>query len=121
MSAKTALMMVAALTTAGLATGVSASPVYTPPSNPELNAEAVSLGGLDLHSEQGARRVLLRIRVAAEDVCGVPEGSVWASPRPNPCVIAAVDRAVARLDNPMVTALHGGRGQSGGQFAAGGR
>ena len=121
MSTKTALMMVAALTAASLAATAGASPVYTPTSNPALNAEAVSLAGLDLHSAQGAKRALLRIRVAAEDVCGIPEGSVWASPRPNPCVIAAVDRAVARLDNPNVTALQGRRGQPAPQFASGGR
>jgi UrcA family protein len=121
MSTKTALMMVAALTTAGFATAVGASPVYTPASNLDLNAETVSLVGLDLHSVQGAKRALRRIHVAAEDVCGVPVGSVWAHAHPNPCVIAAVDRAVARLDNPNVTALHSGRGQPGGQFAAGGR
>jgi UrcA family protein len=119
MSSKTALMMVAALTTAGFATAAYASPVYTPTSNPDLNAEAVSTAGLDLHSERDARRALLRIREAAKDVCGVTDGSIWAQPHPNACVIAAVNRAVAQLDEPMVTALHSGH--SAAQLAAGGR
>lgn len=118
MSTKTTLMMVAALTAAGLATDVGASPVYTPTSNPGLQAETVSLAGLDLRSEQGAKRALLRIRQAA--LCGVPNaGPIWASSRPNTCVIAAVNRAVATLDNPTVTALNAGR--SGAQLAAQGQ
>lgn len=54
-----ATWMVAAPTTAGFATAVSASPVYTP-SNPDLNAETASLSGLDLRSEQCAKLALSR-------------------------------------------------------------
>ena len=105
-------MMVAALTTAGLATAVVASPVYTPTS-PDSQAESVSLTGLDLHSERGAKLALSRIRQAAKDVCGVPVdvGPIWASARPNTCVITVVDRAVAKLDDPMVSALNSGHGR----------
>ena len=117
------MMMVAALTTAGLAADVSASPVFTPTSNPDLNAETVSLTGLDLHSEQNAKLALSRIRQAAKDVCGVPAdaGPIWANDRPNNCVIDAVNRAVAELDDPMVTALNSGHGGRSAQLAAGRR
>ena len=108
MSAKTALTLVAALTTAGFATAVGAAPANTPTSSPDRLAETVSLTGLDLHSERGAKLALKRIRQAAKDVCGVPVdlGPIWASARPNTCVITVVDQAVAQLDAPMVTALN---------------
>ena len=123
MSTKATLMMVAALTTAGLATAVVASPVGTPTSSPDSQAERVSLAGLDLHSERGASLALSRIRQAAKDVCGVPVdiGPIWASARPNTCVITVVDRAVTKLDDPMVSALNSGHGGSGAQLAAGRR
>jgi UrcA family protein len=83
----------------------------------------VSLAGLDLHSERGAKLALSRIRQAAKDVCGVPVdmGPVWASARPNTCVIAVVNRAVVTLDNPVVTALNAGGGRSSAQLANRGR
>ncbi len=122
MSIKATLMIVAALGTAGLATRVSASPVDTRASR-DVQAETVSLTGLDLHSERGAKLALARIRQAAKDVCGVPvdTGPIWANARPNTCVIAVVDRAVAKLDDPMVSALNSGPGGHNAQLAAGRR
>ena len=80
----------------------------------------MSLTGLDLHSEQGARLALSRIRQAAKDVCGVPvdAGPIWADNRPNLCVTAVVNRAVAKLDDPNVTALNSGHGRLAAQLAA---
>lgn len=123
MSTKATLMMVAALTTACLTTAVRASPVDTPAANRDSQSETVSLAGLDLHSERGAKLALSRIRQAAKDVCGVPVdmGPVWASARPNTCVIAVVNRAVVTLDNPVVTALNAGGGRSSAQLANRGR
>lgn len=73
----------------------------------------IALGDLNLDSRADAKTLLRRIRQAAESLCGPVADDLldnrWQYSR---CVIGAVDRAVARLDNPTVTALNGGRGRA---------
>ena len=62
---------------------------------------------LNLDSEQGAVAMLRRIRSAARDVCSQAYGSVFldGGSENRACVESAVERALAALNNPQVTAL----------------
>src|SRR3974390_662909 len=66
----------------------------------------VYLGDLDLNSNTGAERAISRIHRAARDVCG-PDTDLRAFDERREydrCVAQAEERAVAKLDMPMVTA-----------------
>jgi UrcA family protein len=64
----------------------------------------VRLGDLDLKTEAGAQRALLRIKLAARDFCEVPL-EIMRTPAYDRCRRDLVARAVKQLDAPMVTAL----------------
>lgn len=92
---------------------VSALVVVTP--NLIAVAEAqeqieVSLAGIDTSNPQGADHALRRIRHAAEAVCDVRTGAQPVSERlqARTCVNAAVEKAVADLSDPVVTARYRG-------------
>jgi UrcA family protein len=70
---------------------------------------AVSYGDLDLKTEAGAKVLLTRIGKAAKSACGdlvhtplLPREGAYR----RECVAEAVDAAVARIDAPMLAALH---------------
>ena len=69
----------------------------------------VTYGDLDLSTEQGAKTLLTRISKAAKTACGELTHSALL-PRESAyqwqCVTGAVDAAVARIDAPLVAALH---------------
>ena len=71
----------------------------------EVRSERVSFSDLNLDHPSGARALLLRIRGAAQRVCGPDEG-IHADGGFKACVRGAVDRAVTELDNPLVSSLH---------------
>ena len=71
----------------------------------------VSVADLNLSSPAGAKIVLRRIHNAAETICG-DQPDIRLTARfalYQSCVKATVDRTVASLDSPLVTAQNGGQ------------
>ena len=69
----------------------------------------VSFRDLDLNTQSGAAKLYRRIQGAAQRVClyeaaGVRSSRIWQN-----CVLPTVDAAVAKVNNPLLTALHNGR------------
>jgi len=96
------------LTTALAAAAVlgTAATALAAPSEPETASRTVHLGDLNLSGPDGAGIALRRIQVAAASVCGgAPDPRLLDRAAPyRACVHGAVDRAVAFLDRPIVTA-----------------
>jgi UrcA family protein len=93
---------VSALAILGFATGVRAA---SPSDSPSIK---VSLTGVDLGSQDGAKVALQRISRAAQRVCG-EDPTIRTLDLTYPyvtCVNATVDHAVGVLDSPRVTALN---------------
>lgn len=69
----------------------------------------VHVGDLDLSTSEGAKAALSRIHKAAQQICGPDQDLKDLNSRSqfDQCVSQAVDRAVASLDRPMVTAANG--------------
>jgi UrcA family protein len=70
----------------------------------EVNRRTVQTADLDLSSLGGARRLALRIRLAAIDVCGGDNALARISPAFHDCVRDAGARAGANLLAPIATA-----------------
>ncbi len=75
------------------------------------NSYAVTLSNLDLSpaTASAARRTLSRIDEAALAICGAPRGSlreVRRATRKSACWKESVDRAVAQIDNPLLTRVY---------------
>ena len=102
---------VSALAILGFAGGVHAAP--NPSSNPDSHSAKVSLAGVDLGSDEGAKVALQRIRSAARQVCSEdPSTRDLDLTYPYvPCLNATVDHAVGVLDSPRVTALNAAHGK----------
>jgi UrcA family protein len=79
--------------------------------DPDIVSVRVPIADLNLHSGAGAAAALYRIRAAARTICGADSGRLplARAALQSACVKSTVDRAVARLDAPMVTALNAGR------------
>jgi UrcA family protein len=74
---------------------------------PGLSA-TVRFADLNVSSSEGARILYSRIRGAAETLCG-PRWSVWEAHLMwewKECYDQAVDEAVARVNQPMLTDVH---------------
>ena len=110
MSTKLTITSMAAIAALGLASFAQAA-LAGPSSDPNQSSVRVSLAGLDLHSEAGAKIALHRIQSAATDVCGVETDARLIVGWNRSCTTQAVERAVADLGNPIVTALYAGTGQ----------
>jgi UrcA family protein len=99
------------LVAAALVTGFATQAVAGPSQDETTVSKKVSFPELDLSKPQGAKTLLLRIHNAAAYVCasGREVGPVQSiSPSYRRCVRDASTRAVAQVNNPMVTALYGG-------------
>jgi UrcA family protein len=110
MFAKTSFAAVAALAILGAAATTHASPAAEASSDPSAMSVSVSVADLNLSSAAGARIVLQRIHNAAKTICG-DETDVRLTERfalYQSCVKTTVDRTVASLDSPIVTAMNGG-------------
>lgn len=85
---------------------LSAAAIPAHASDTQQISTTVRLGDLDLTSSDGAQAAMSRIHRAAREICGPdPDVREFDSRRLyNQCVDQAVDRAVASLDMPMVTA-----------------
>lgn len=77
-------------------------------SEEEVPTRTVSLAGIDMHSEAGAKIVYQRIENAADRVCRVNTGrrSLREIEPAKACAENAVDVAVKTLNVDEVTALH---------------
>ena len=73
---------------------------------------AVSTAGIDLTTTDGAAKLLQRVRNAAEDGCRLDSNwDRWSSDYDR-CRIATVEAAVAKINAPVVTALHRGEART---------
>ena len=75
---------------------------------PATRSVEVSFRDLDLSSPSGAAKLYRRIQAAARSVCQYEptsprEQSIWQY-----CVRPTVDAAVAKVNNPLLTASHSG-------------
>lgn len=98
---------VSALAILGFAGGVHAA------SRPDLHSAKVSLTGVDLGSDEGAKVALQRIQSAARRLCSEDPGARnldLTHPYVD-CLNATVDHAVGVLGNPRVTALNAAHGK----------
>ena len=68
----------------------------------------VSFRDLDLSTQAGAQKLYRRIQGAAQRVCGYEANLVKAYSIWQHCVRPTVDAAVAKVNNPRLTALHSG-------------
>jgi UrcA family protein len=78
------------------------SPTLAAPSDSQVQvvSEVVRYADLDPNTDAGARRLALRIRLAANRVCS--QIYMPGSDDLSPCHQAAIDRAVTGLDAPLV-------------------
>ncbi len=69
---------------------------------------AVKYSDLDLNRTADVRVLYQRIRQAAQTSCGISEitGSHLKLPSWQQCVAGAIDRTVAQVDRPALTAYH---------------
>lgn len=101
-----ALLASVALSAPAFASDGGALTVSAPPRSVYDNSQVVNYGDLDLSSEAGAKTLLARIERAAKHACvDYPRSSMDRSTNFDACVKNAVGRAVASLNNPVVTAL----------------
>ncbi len=75
----------------------------------EVRTERVSFTDLNLDHPSGARALLMRIRGAAQRVCGPDEG-LHSGGGYKACIRDAVNRAVNEVGNPLVSSLNQKRG-----------
>lgn len=83
-------------------------------------AERVAYADLDLNTTAGARTLLHRIDLAARRICG-PTSHSPLEPRAaslnRRCVNEAVDMSVARIDAPLLAAVHTNKSSAGASLA----
>ncbi|MBV6423027.1 MAG: hypothetical protein NAOJABEB_00816 [Steroidobacteraceae bacterium] len=73
----------------------------------ELPAKTVFYGDLNLSSPAGAGVLYARIKAAAKQVCpGYGERTISARDARNACIAQTVDKAVADVNRPLLSALH---------------
>ena len=74
----------------------------------EKRVISVRYDDLNLETDQGVRRLYGRLRIAANDVCGVQPGLVLLELRVIElrCVRGAIADAVAKVNRPQLTAFH---------------
>jgi UrcA family protein len=87
---------------AALAIGSSASAQGPAFGGNEKASVKIRYNDADIHSADGARRLALRIRVAADRVCGGGEVVAYSADSLKECRRGAIDRALSSLQAPMV-------------------
>jgi UrcA family protein len=112
------LAVIVGLWLMGIAAGTAVA--QTPPD--DNASEAVSYADLDLSKAEGARTLLYRIDRAARRACGPEPTYSPLLPRAasfyRGCVIDAAGAAVARIDAPLLTAMHDERKPAGATLAS---
>jgi UrcA family protein len=100
-------LLASALLTCALAAGTaSAAKPWE-----QTSSVKVTYGDLDISKVEGATRLYSRIKRAARNVCGAdfmqPEEQFYINWKP--CYEQAIATAVARVNSPMLTAVHTGK------------
>jgi UrcA family protein len=68
--------------------------------------KVVSFRDLNLNSPEGVAVLYRRINSAADEVCGNPDRYDLSQLKLRICVKESVSRAIAQVNNPMLTSLH---------------
>jgi UrcA family protein len=92
-----------------IAAGALSSAAFADPSpwgQPQTFSRTVRLADVDLHTVDGAKVAAQRIKNAAEWVCGEDHGPIFAEDY-STCRNDAIDRALASLNAPLVSAALG--------------
>ncbi|HEX3847902.1 MAG TPA: UrcA family protein [Steroidobacteraceae bacterium] len=115
-AAAAAVLLAGAWQGEALAAGQAAAPASA-----DVRQVTVHFGDLRIDRPAGAGALYRRIRHAAESVCGDPNSpdSHLPSPSRNACVAGAVERAVAAVDQPALTAYYRDHGRSGDRSRVG--
>jgi UrcA family protein len=74
-------------------------------------SETVSYRDLNLSTIEGATTLYLRIKHAANRVCDDPRTGIAYFQAWRSCYQAAIADAVAKVNNPLLTSVHGGKGK----------
>jgi UrcA family protein len=72
-------------------------------------SETVSYRDLNLSTIEGATALYQRIRHAANSVCDEPGAGVARYQQWKSCYQAAIADAVAKVNSPLLTSVHGGK------------
>lgn len=99
-------LAIAVVTALPAAAEASASKIRIVSPTPGGESEIVSFGDLDVNSRSGARALLSRLDRAAGKMCGYSLLSDLRKEAHTKCVHETVDRAVAAIDSPVLTALN---------------
>ncbi|HEV8332683.1 MAG TPA: UrcA family protein [Steroidobacteraceae bacterium] len=93
---------------AAIACGVAlATPAIADQSNGEPLTKVVSYADLNINGEAGARTLYGRLRMAAAQVCApLKGGSLAQKANSRACFDQAIERSVAKIDKPVLTAYH---------------
>jgi UrcA family protein len=75
----------------------------------QSRSETVKYADLQVDTTAGAQALYGRIHSAARRVCGYEATSIQGPSVWQHCVRPTVDAAVAKVNNPLLTALHTGR------------
>jgi UrcA family protein len=75
----------------------------------QSRSETVKFTDLKVDTAAGAETLYRRINAAARRVCGYEATSIYAHSTWRYCVRPTVDATVAKVNNPLLTALHTGR------------
>ena len=102
--------MIVAVAAIGSAAGGQAAPSAHPDYGFEPVSVKVKMADLDLANPAGAAVGLRRIHQAAKEICGPDVGfaPIEVQRIYRACIDDAVNRAVDRLGNPLVSALNSG-------------
>ena len=71
----------------------------------EPRSVRISIAGVDTRTESGARAILQRVKFAAGTVCGHTPIHLERYREYDPCVREVIQRTVASLQNPLISAM----------------
>ena len=113
MSTQRSLKVLAAVAVLGLGAAAGSASAQESRAVPDVVSVRVGYTDLDLDTAAGARQLLHRLHGAARAACGDTfDDLLDGGSQRDACVHEAVDRAVAIVDHPVVTAMNGGRGSA---------
>jgi UrcA family protein len=101
------VFLAGAITAAVFGTFLACSAAHANGNN-ETTSRTVRFGDLDLDSSRGADHLFLRLKLAAEAVCGDANDAVSLDERAEilRCQQKAVEGAVERVDRPLLTRIY---------------
>jgi len=81
----------------------------------QVRSETVKFGDLNVSTQAGAEALYGRIHAAAKRVCTL-SNDLWARHRMLPCITSAEDKAIEKVNAPLLTAYY--QTKTGGQSKA---